>query len=239
MNDKGIQLLSYAIFIAAIALIILNEFIHPLGQYTLELLLVAIAASLLPRIKTIVIGSNKLELVEKELKEVRQIAEAGTAASELGVAKAGYAVGKQTLGGLTGRKEKDLTSVVGMNESRNESVLDATDPQKGKWGGSPVVKDRRLTAKIERVPGSNELHKITVEVTSMNPKNPLQGEVTFHLHPTFSRDAIVKPVKGGKAELVLVAWGAFTIGAEADGGKTGLELDLTAVPGASEDFYLR
>jgi hypothetical protein len=38
------------------------------------------------------------------------------------------------------------------------------------------------------------------------------------------------------ASLVIEAWGAFTVGAECDGGATRLELDLAQIPGATETF---
>jgi hypothetical protein len=43
----------------------------------------------------------------------------------------------------------------------------------------------------------------------------------------------------GTAHLQLAAWGAFTIGVIADGGKTELELDLAEVPGFPEVFKNR
>jgi hypothetical protein len=56
---------------------------------------------------------------------------------------------------------------------------------------------------------------------------PLEDEVVFHLHPTFTKNVVHVPAKNGRARLSLGGWGAFTVGAEADGGRTTLELDLS------------
>jgi hypothetical protein len=56
---------------------------------------------------------------------------------------------------------------------------------------------------------------------------PMNGLVQFLLHDTFPNSRPVVPVVDGVAELPLEAWGAFTLGALADGGKTKLELDLS------------
>jgi hypothetical protein len=75
-------------------------------------------------------------------------------------------------------------------------------------------------------------------VVSTDPARPLAGDVVFHLHPTFgpfSRYTV--KAKGGVAEDIFVSYGAFTVGAEADGGATCLELDLMDVEGGTGRFY--
>ena len=75
---------------------------------------------------------------------------------------------------------------------------------------------------------TSDWFEIALQVNATDGDVPLDGPVEFHLHPTFSRSVErVNPVDG-RAELLLGAWGAFTVGVSADGGRTRLELDLSA-----------
>lgn len=65
---------------------------------------------------------------------------------------------------------------------------------------------------------------------------PLQGRVKFHLHSSFDPAVETVAVEDGQATLTLHAYGAFTVGAETDGGRTHLELDLAALPQAPKYF---
>jgi hypothetical protein len=70
--------------------------------------------------------------------------------------------------------------------------------------------------------------------------DPLRGAVRFYLHDTFLNDRPVVSVSpAGVAELSIDAWGAFTVGAVADGGLTRLELDLAEHPDFPADFRPR
>ncbi|MDQ6788653.1 MAG: hypothetical protein M3033_17760 [Acidobacteriota bacterium] len=105
---------------------------------------------------------------------------------------------------------------------------DNNDLQKGRWGGSPTSNGRQLSARVEQIPGEDFFRRVVMRVKSTNPEdNPLTGSVTFHLHPTFTPKDVSVPVTGGAAEISRVAYGAFTVGAEADDGKTKMEFDLT------------
>jgi hypothetical protein len=55
---------------------------------------------------------------------------------------------------------------------------------------------------------------------------PLTGEVQFHLHQSFPNQVLSRRVRNGFATCQLSAYGAFTVGAVADQGRTQLELDL-------------
>lgn len=110
------------------------------------------------------------------------------------------------------------------------------DPQKERWGGLAERNGRKLSAKISKVKGSKEWYEITVTVAAVTSAHPLKGQVTFHLHPTFRESRQVVEVENGRASLSLLAWGAFTVGAEADRGATKLELDLSEVAGAPRAF---
>jgi hypothetical protein len=114
-----------------------------------------------------------------------------------------------------------------------------TDPQAGKWGGTNEANNRRLTAKIKRI-ANTDIAEILLSVVSTDPaKHPLTGAVQFHLHPTFVNSTPVIFALNGKAELRLQAWGAFTVGVEADKGATHLELNLQNQPGTFEPFNSR
>ncbi len=120
-----------------------------------------------------------------------------------------------------------------------EAPQDPDDPQAGRWGGSAEVGGRRVCATV--VPSSlrSDWFKVEVVVESTSPNKPLSGTATFHLHPTFQENPAVRPVVGGVAKLELLAWGAFTVGVEADGGATRLEINLAGVKGAPAAFTSR
>ena len=75
-------------------------------------------------------------------------------------------------------------------------------------------------------------------VESTDAQRPLSGEVTVHLHPTYKRWMEYKlDVVDGIAKDEFDALGTFTIGIEADGGATKLEVDLADVKGGTKKFY--
>jgi hypothetical protein len=108
------------------------------------------------------------------------------------------------------------------------------DPQKYQWGGKPVSDGRKLTGKVYRI--QRGWYRVTMEVLSLEGPPKLQGSVKFHLHDSFPDQVRTVKAKNGKATLSVVAYGAFTVGVEADAGKTRLELDLSELPGAPAAF---
>jgi prokaryotic YEATS domain len=113
------------------------------------------------------------------------------------------------------------------------------DPNKGNFGGHAVANGRALRAIIEPSELGEGLYRIQLAVSSTDARKPLRGTVTFYLHPTFKPDIVKRDVVDGVASLAIVAYGAFTVGARADGGKTELELDLEQHPDATPDFRSR
>lgn len=115
------------------------------------------------------------------------------------------------------------------------------DPWKGRFGGMSSTNDRQLWADVKPIPGSSGLYSIRLQVSSLHPDaNPLKGAVQFFLHPSFTnRRPVVTAGPNGIAELNLKAWGAFTVGAIADDGRTKLELDLSELESAPADFRSR
>jgi SIR2-like protein/pYEATS domain-containing protein involved in immunity len=114
------------------------------------------------------------------------------------------------------------------------------DPNKGQFGGLAECNGRRLTAVVKAVRDDPDWFTVIVTVRSTDPSRPLTGLVTFHLHPTFQPTVISEMADGsGTATVELISYGAFTIGAEVDGGATRLELDLASDLSAPERFRLR
>ena len=112
------------------------------------------------------------------------------------------------------------------------------DPHKGRFGGSPVDRNntRRLSAQLRNT-GQDGLYAIRLLVESIGG-TPLQGIVTFHVHPTFARQTYERPAVDGTASLDLEAYGAFTVGAECDDHTTLLELDLAELEFFPQSFRM-
>ena len=104
-------------------------------------------------------------------------------------------------------------------EAAVESYPD--DPQKGKWGGRSEVNGRKVSADVREIePGWFEA---AITVRSTDSGRPLIGEVVFHLHPTIIPSIRRATVNEGVASINVESYGAYTVGVEADGGKTHLE----------------
>lgn len=132
--------------------------------------------------------------------------------------------------GPSGRSQLESALPVNIQEFVPE------DPQKNQWGKLSERNYRRLTGSVEEMPGNNGVYKIKLQIVSTNPMYPLAGTVWFHLHPTFADPDQEVKVENGKAELFLLSWGSFTVGAATDNGTTKLELDLSQLPGVSNEF---
>jgi len=102
------------------------------------------------------------------------------------------------------------------------------DPWKGQFGGSNIDKNngRELSATVVPMTNRKEYYEVTLTVASTNSANPLEGSVIFFIHDTFPNPKRLVGVANGVASLELESWGAFTVGALADEGRTRLELDL-------------
>jgi len=111
----------------------------------------------------------------------------------------------------------------------------ANDPWKGAFGGKSRDKGREVTAEVKPVPRS-EYCAVQLTVRSTEATKPLDGNVKFFLHDTFPEPVKTVSVQNGVATLAVASWGAFTVGVLADNGETKLELDLSSVPNAPEDW---
>lgn len=147
-------------------------------------------------------------------------------------------------------KEQDLNAVIEtfspsadrIKQRILEMKADDTqpdDPQKLKWGGTPEANGRQISATIRETSFSKEWFNISLSVVSTDKSSPLTGTVVFHLHPSFKDNIRSVNVSDGTAQLDIVGWGAFTVGAECDNGKTKLELDLSQLSDVPELFKRR
>jgi hypothetical protein len=145
----------------------------------------------------------------------------------------GFTIGDET-------RFEDLRAFVGhlarSFDINRPPASNVDDPQKGKWGGQSENDGRRLTADVYAQ--ENGWFLIGLDLERFEGL-PLEGEVEFHLHPSFHPSIVRVRVHNDHAVLKLPAWGAFTIGASADGGRTRLELDLAQLPDAPELFRSR
>ena len=196
---------------------------------TLQYLAVAGALLLLREVKSLAFGNYKVEF-ERKLEELENKVENAQAA----------AVG----GRYDPTREEMVAAAPGNSDSARPTArftptpgAVADDPWKGVFEGQSVSGTRELSAEVSPI-GTPGLFRVRLQVASTNPKrDPLRGSVQFFLHPTFGNDRPVVTVgPSGIAELSLTAWGAFTVGALADDGRTKLELDLSQLPSAPSRF---
>lgn len=122
------------------------------------------------------------------------------------------------------------------HEFRRTRPVDPDDPQRGRFGGLASRDDLRLDARVEEDAEDRSWHHVYLEVRPSTPGRKLDGHVTFFVHPTFERERYRVPVRGGVAAIQLYAYGAFTVGALADSGRTPLELDLSTLRAAPRKF---
>jgi hypothetical protein len=144
-----------------------------------------------------------------------------------------FITGLQRLKDITPSTTQPAINMLSANEDASVITVDNNDSQKGKWGKQSRSNNRLLSAKVTPLP-DGRLYRIELEVIATNPMKPLKDKVTFHLPPTFPNPEQKVEVVDGKASLRLIAYGSFTVGAEADNGGTKLELDLAEVEGVTE-----
>lgn len=106
-----------------------------------------------------------------------------------------------------------------------------SDPHKGAFGGRRECGGAKV--ELEAVAERDQIESYALEfLVSTEPgSRPLEGPVTFYLHPTFSPSVISRRPIDGLARFTCYAWGAFTLGVETSDGRR-MELDL------AEELYL-
>jgi hypothetical protein len=108
------------------------------------------------------------------------------------------------------------------------------DPTGDLFGDAPAAGNGRvLTAKVEAELGRGLMINLCLERTA-GP--PLQGPVTFLLHPTFTERVMEAPVRGDSAQTKIYSGGTFTVVAIADEGRTVLAFNLNRLSNAPDWF---
>jgi hypothetical protein len=131
------------------------------------------------------------------------------------------------------RRRKPSHSIEAAVLLKGNEVVDG-DPQKGQWGGLSSNGARTLEAKVQGIDA--HWYRIQLTVRTERGKKRLTGPVNFHLHDSFPDPTRTVIAKDGKAILTLVSYGAFTVGVDADKGRTKLELDLAELESAPKRF---
>jgi len=202
-----------------------------LRQETLLGILVAAALLLARRLKEINFGSTSLKLQEmdREITKVQRGVDA--------VLSNEKERGRSRVLAQKAESENGDLALAGLKAVHIRKGLDENDPWKGVFGGSPIADGRELRAKVQRLAPRSEFFLVRLEVSSLDPQKPLTGHVRFFLHPEFDPEKpFVTVDANGVAAYEIEAYGAFTVGALADSGKTRLELDLEFLPGVPKDF---
>lgn len=187
------------------------------GETTLLYFLAAAAVFLLARAKTFKYGELELELREAKM----AADEAATIANIAADASAPAGV-----------------RVMADDFPRGE-VPD--DPWKGVFGGKSLDPraGRALSAVVTPLKSVEGWYSIVLAVRAVGQAAPLEGKVRFFLHDTFRNDRPEIQARNGVAQLHVKGWGAFTVGAVCDDGKTKLELDLAELATAPIEFRMR
>lgn len=200
-----------------------DSIVARLDSTTLTYFGVAGALLLLRDVRSLAFGDYKIEF-----ERTRQLAADAKVTAENAQAAA--------LGAGTGTQP--TLARRGVAEPQAGPVHD--DPWKGVFGGAAIANGRRIDASVEPLGVDGQIFTVRLRVRSTSSAKPLRDAVQFFLHPTFSNDRpIVTVGTSGAAELVLRAYGAFTVGALADNGDTKLELDLAELPHAPREFRER
>jgi hypothetical protein len=116
---------------------------------------------------------------------------------------------------------------------------DTDDPWRGAFGGASSDDRALLTASVSPLPGESRNFQVDLIVAGVAPESQRQlagQKVLLYLHPTFGKEVkVISFGADGRAALQLFAYGAFTVGALLEDGRT-LELNLATLPGAPDQF---
>jgi hypothetical protein len=110
-------------------------------------------------------------------------------------------------------------------------ITDKEDPQKGRFGGQAERDGFKLSASFRNV--TKSFVEVVLRVEAPPGAGLEEAEcVEFFLHDSFDPDVIPAVFSGGVAELALLVYGGFTVGAWVGCRRVELELDLAKIKGA-------
>lgn len=220
----------------------LSKDLDAFDRTTLFYVLSAVALLFLDRLEAFKAGDYEIKFRALEAKAER-IEKKATEAKEIGVRaeRAAIGPGKGPARAEAVQHRSSETRVAA--DVYPKPISDRFDQQKNRFGGEPVRNGRRLAASVRRLDDSEDWFEVRMWVEALPGAPALSGAIQFFLHESFRRDDVMVNVgSNGRAELQVVAYGAFTIGALADNGGTPLELDLAdpaLVPSAPRTFRER
>lgn len=112
-----------------------------------------------------------------------------------------------------------------------KKITERDDPHKGRFGGKAERDGFKLSASFRNV--SKNFVEIILTVQAPPQAGVQEADcVEFYLHDSFDPDVVPAVFHDGIAELTLIAYGGFTVGAWIGCTKTEVELDLSKVRGA-------
>jgi hypothetical protein len=194
---------------------------NPKEQFSSDTLLWLFAAAtmlLLPRIKSFALGNYKAEF--HELKhEIKQARELAIAANDIGGTALQSSSNRSQLFKTAAEMLDDAGIVADLDKTKN-------DPWKNKFGGKLKANGRHVYATVEPVIGDKNWFLVRLVVEPTLGGEALDLPVYFYIHSDFPQNQLRVMPHHSRAELVIRAWGAFTVGVLTDNGDTRLELDL-------------
>ncbi|HIB3360611.1 TPA: pYEATS domain-containing protein [Pseudomonas aeruginosa] len=104
-------------------------------------------------------------------------------------------------------------------------VIDRDDLQKGRFGGKASCAEFKVSAEFDAGSAKNWVRiRLYVEGPGTDGE-----KVEFHLHDSFKPSAVMRRFKKGAAQLLVSAWGGFTVGIWIPSHKVELELNLATL----------
>ncbi len=116
-------------------------------------------------------------------------------------------------------------------------VYDKDDIQKGRWGGNDMVNNYILEAFYQPTLDGKFSFGIRLSVRSLSPNRPLEGDVAFFLHDSFTDEIEYAAAKNNQASIEIAAYESFVVGARTIDGAE-MELNLNNVKGFPAAFYV-
>lgn len=142
-----------------------------------------------------------------------------------------------TLGTTIRQAAAEIQELVDRQAADPDNILQS-DPHKGAFGGRPECGGARVELETVTKRDHIETYALDFVVYTEPGARPLEGPVSFYLHPTFSPSVVTRRPIDGRVSFTCYAWGAFTLGVETADGRR-MELDLADEAILPEDFRAR